>query len=84
VTPLRPADLPGWPACLSAELAAAYVGLGETSMRALVDQGRFPCPIRLTMGRVGWRRADLDRWIDAGGIDGWRDGRVRNGGPNTR
>jgi predicted DNA-binding transcriptional regulator AlpA len=70
---LRPAELPGWPGGMPADLAAAYVGLGESSMKALVGQRLFPRPIKLSAGRIGWRKSDLDRWLEAGGVDGWTE-----------
>jgi predicted DNA-binding transcriptional regulator AlpA len=54
--------LPGWPRALRADLAAAYVGLGETTFREVVAT-EVP-PVRLTEKRVAWLREDLDRWLD--------------------
>jgi hypothetical protein len=57
----RPA-LPDWPRLMSVDLAARYLGIGQTSLR---DHG--PQPKRLG-ARVLYDRKDLDRWADA--LDG--------------
>lgn len=57
-------DLPGWPRGLSAELAAAYVGLSPTTIRSLEAAGDFPSPTWLTAGRRVWLRESLDAWLD--------------------
>jgi predicted DNA-binding transcriptional regulator AlpA len=63
--------LPGWPRALKEEWAAAYVGLSLTTFRQVVAPA-VPA-IRLSTGRIGWRREQLDAWIEArptlGGID---------------
>ncbi|MBV8094502.1 MAG: hypothetical protein JOY71_19380 [Acetobacteraceae bacterium] len=56
--------LPGWPRGLCEELAAAYVGLSVTTIRAERAAGRFPAPIPLTRGRIVWLKEDLDRYLD--------------------
>lgn len=58
----RDEHLPYWPRALRADLAAAYVGLGETTFREIVAPD-VP-PIHLTGKRVAWLREDLDRWLD--------------------
>jgi prophage regulatory protein len=68
--------LPNWPAALNIGLAAQYVSLSPTSIYALVKDNRFPQPIHLTPGRLGWRRTDLDRWVAQGGVDGWQGARA--------
>lgn len=62
--------LPDWPAAMGAELAAAYVDVSETTLHALRASGRFPDPIALSDRRKGWRRTDLDRWVEQGGVSG--------------
>lgn len=56
----RPA-LPGWPAVLHEEWAAAYLSLSASTFREQVAPA-VP-PIRLTLKRIGWLRADLDQWL---------------------
>lgn len=55
------AQLPGWPAVLHEEWAAAYVSLSTSTFRAEVVP-KVP-PITLTTRRIGWLRDDLDRWL---------------------
>ena len=54
-------NLPGWPAVLHEEWAAAYLSLSTTTFRSAVVPD-VP-PISLSTRRQGWRRADLDAWI---------------------
>lgn len=51
--------LPDWPRLLSAPLAAAYLGIGETTLRDL------KLPQRNIGKRVLYDRRDLDRHADA-------------------
>jgi predicted DNA-binding transcriptional regulator AlpA len=62
--------LPGWPAAMGAPLAAAYVDLSESTLHTLLANGRFPEPISLSDRRRGWRRTDLDQWVEQGGAGG--------------
>lgn len=60
--PLARQTLPDWPRLMSVELAAAYIGIGMSTLR---DRG--PEPKRFG-SRVLYDRRDLDRWADA--LDG--------------
>lgn len=40
----------------------ARTGLGEMTIRRLVERGRFPRPVRLAPQRVAWRTADVAAW----------------------
>ena len=51
--------LPDWPRLMRAPLAAAYLGIGETTLRT-----HGPTPKRLG-GAVLYDIRDLDRWADA-------------------
>jgi len=53
--------LPDWPAVLHEEWAAAYLSLSPATFRAQVAPAVRP--IHLTARRIGWLRADLDRWL---------------------
>lgn len=55
------ANLPHWPAMLSDEQAAAYVGLSREMFRKAVDAGDYPQPVRSHGKRVLWWRPGLDR-----------------------
>jgi prophage regulatory protein len=50
------------PVFLNMRQLRARLGLGEMSIRRLVEQGRFPRPVRLSPQRVGWRVADVMAW----------------------
>lgn len=52
------AALPDWPRLMGEELAAAYVSLSATTLRA-----KGPAPARLGKRRL-YDRRDLDRWAD--------------------
>lgn len=39
------------------------VGLSRSAIYEMMNQGRFPKPVRLSAKAVGWREADIDRWI---------------------
>ena len=60
--------LPGWPAVLHEEWAAAYLSLSATTFREQIAPA-VP-PIQLTVKRIGWRRSDLDAWIARQGGSG--------------
>jgi len=38
-------------------------GISTTTAWRLRREGHFPAPIRLSVGRIGWRRVDLERWV---------------------
>jgi prophage regulatory protein len=39
------------------------IGLGRSSIYALVKQGSFPRPIPLSRRAVGWLQSDIEQWI---------------------
>jgi prophage regulatory protein len=39
------------------------VGLAPVTIWRLRREGKFPQALRLSKGRIGWRRADLERWL---------------------
>jgi predicted DNA-binding transcriptional regulator AlpA len=53
-------DLPGWPALLSVDQAAAYCGMTHDSFAACVEAGYFPKPVNLPIKRRLWSRAAID------------------------
>lgn len=40
------------------------VGISALTVWRLRKLGLFPEPIQLTIGRIGWRRSDLNNWLD--------------------
>jgi len=38
-------------------------GLAPVTCWRLRRQGLFPQPLRLSAGRIGWRRSDLEAWL---------------------
>lgn len=57
----RSHEIPGWPPVLHEEWAAAYLSLSPSTFRAEVAPKVKA--VALTRRRVGWLRADLDRWL---------------------
>ena len=53
------------PAVMPRETAAEYAGLRVSTMEREVRNGRFPKPRKVTAGRVGWLRAEIDTWAAA-------------------
>jgi prophage regulatory protein len=39
------------------------IGLGRSSIYALIQRGQFPHPIRLSTRAVGWSQAEVEQWI---------------------
>lgn len=56
---LTPDRLPDWPRLMAEPLAAAYLGIGASTLRE-----RGPRPKKLG-ARTLYDRRDLDRWADA-------------------
>ena len=43
-----------------------YICLGRSAIYKLLQEDeQFPRQIRLTARAVGWRRADIDRWLES-------------------
>ena len=56
------------PAILRTPAVLALIGLSRTSLWRRVRAGDFPAPVRLGGAgarAVGWRRADVERWLEA-------------------
>jgi predicted DNA-binding transcriptional regulator AlpA len=51
-----------WPRFMRAETAAAYLDVSATFFRERI--ARDVPPISLSARVVGWRRDDLDKWLD--------------------
>ena len=56
-----------FPAILRTPAVLALIGLSRTSLWRRVRAGDFPAPVRLGghgSRAVGWRRADVERWLE--------------------
>ncbi len=68
---MNTASLPGWPARLQADLAAAYVGIFKPdgtpdtqTFRAQVAKGLYPQPYKRTGERQAWLKIELDEVLE--------------------
>ena len=55
------------PAILRTPAVLTLIGLSRTSLWRRVPAGDFPAPVRLGgqgSRAVGWRRADVERWLE--------------------
>jgi excisionase family DNA binding protein len=52
-----------WPAALSPELSAEYLGFSERMLYQKRQEGKFPAPVDLGGNLRRWRRTDLDAWL---------------------
>jgi len=43
----------------------ACIGMGGTWLDEAVKRGDFPAPVKLGARAVGWRRADVDTWMES-------------------
>ena len=46
-------------------LVVRRTGLGRSTIYRLIAEQKFPRQVKLAARAVGWRQADLDRWIEA-------------------
>jgi predicted DNA-binding transcriptional regulator AlpA len=58
------AAMPSWPRLLSADLAAAYLGISRRNMLERVAQHMLPAPLKIGE-RTLWDIRALDRFVDA-------------------
>ncbi|MCK4414548.1 MAG: AlpA family phage regulatory protein [Candidatus Eisenbacteria sp.] len=42
-----------------------FVGLSDSTIRRLEIRGKFPRRVKLTERLIGWRRCDLEAWVQA-------------------
>lgn len=52
------------PLAVDLEHAAAMVSLSESTVQALVRDGSFPAPRRMSDRRVGWLVREIEAWLD--------------------
>lgn len=43
----------------------ALIGMKGTWLDMAVKRGDFPAPVKLGARAVGWRRADVDAWLES-------------------
>lgn len=43
----------------------ATVGMGRSWIYLAVAQGRFPAQVRLGARAVGWKRSQIEAWLDS-------------------
>lgn len=55
---------------LSPRVVEARLGIDSTTIWRMRRRNEFPQPIRLSPGRVGYRRADIEAWIASRGSRG--------------
>ena len=48
---------------LSPAYILALLMVSETTLWRMRKDGRFPAPLQLSAGRVGWLRRDIERWL---------------------
>lgn len=46
------------------------VGLSRSSIYLLIQQGRFPKPVLLSLRAVGWRQCDIHAWLESRSVSG--------------
>ena len=39
------------------------IGVSDTTLWRMVKAGRFPAPVRLSPGTVGWHESDVSEWM---------------------
>jgi len=53
------------PLAVDLEHAAAMVSLSESTVQALVRDGSFPAPRKMSDRRVGWLVREIEAWLEA-------------------
>ena len=48
---------------LTAKQVSIKVSLSISQIRRLINNGKFPQPIKISPGRKGWLEKDVDNWI---------------------
>ena len=43
----------------------AICGLSRSTIYEMIGRGEFPAPVRLGARAVGWRRSDIEAWLDS-------------------
>jgi prophage regulatory protein len=79
--PTTPVSPPEAQRILRLAEVAKRVGLGKSSVWAMVKDGRFPAPKRLSQRAVGWSSAEIDSWLMSREVLGHEP---RTGRPRSR
>lgn len=48
---------------LTAKQVLAMIGIGRTTLYAMMREGEFPKPIQITKGRVAWIGSEVEKWV---------------------
>ena len=64
------ADLPALttptaPAILRASHLLPMLGISRMTLHRRVKDGSFPRPVRIGPNAIGWKAADVERWIES-------------------
>ena len=43
---------------------SATIGMGRSWIYLAVQEGRFPSPVRIGSRAIGWKRSDVQTWLD--------------------
>ena len=62
--PERVALMPNWPARMGEDMAALYLGVSPSTLRAGTAAGRYPKPVK-DGKRLLYARVQLDRFVQA-------------------
>ena len=41
------------------------IGVSKATLYRMVSEGSFPPPVKIAKRAVGWRREDVDRWLES-------------------
>ncbi len=63
----KPVESAPPPEFLTEADVAALLQISARTVRRRVSEGKLPAPIRVSPGRVRWRRQDLEDWPGEGG-----------------
>lgn len=47
------------------------IGLSRSSLYLMMDEGRFPRPLRIGRRAVGWKASAIDAWINRLTLSAW-------------
>lgn len=61
----RSADMQQFDQILRRPQVEEIIGLGRSKIYAMIREGHFPRPVRLTEKAVGWRASDVAAWLAA-------------------